>query len=237
MSGRLPVVSGAELFAELGRETLKPLPATGYELATWKKVTVNIDYHVEYDLRFYSVPYQLVRQRLDLRATTTTVEVFRGGRRVASHPREHGRRRYVTDPATCPPPIGRTWSGHRAGSSPGRARSARRPPPSPRGSWRRDRIGEHAYCACLGLMNLARRYGNDRVGAASEQALASGAISYTAVKSILQENLDRLPASVPGAIPPPPAHDNLRGPGYYGEHDEANDAIVDNVGEADERGA
>jgi hypothetical protein len=65
-------------------------------------VTVNIDYHVEVDHRFYSVPYTLVRQRLDVRATATTIEVFRGGKRVASHPREHGRRRYVTDPAHMP---------------------------------------------------------------------------------------------------------------------------------------
>ncbi len=65
-------------------------------------MTVNIDYHVEFDERFYSVPYQLVRQRLDLRATATTVEVFQAGRRVASHAREYGRRRFVTDPAHMP---------------------------------------------------------------------------------------------------------------------------------------
>ncbi|HZD66105.1 MAG TPA: IS21 family transposase, partial [Acidimicrobiales bacterium] len=62
-----------------------------YELSVLKKVTANIDYHCEYDRHFYSVPYRLARQRLDLRASATTVEVYKAGRRVASHPREHGR--------------------------------------------------------------------------------------------------------------------------------------------------
>jgi transposase len=77
---------------------------------------------------------------------------------------------------------------------------------------------EHAYRATLGIIGLARRYGNDRVGAASARALAVGALSYTSVKSILAENLDRLPLPEPAPTPPPPPpeHDNLRGGDYYG---------------------
>jgi transposase len=208
--------SRRELFEELERPALKPLPQARFELARWKKVTVNIDYHVAFDDRFYSVPYQLVRQRLDLRATQGTVEMFRGARRVASHAREHGRRRYVTDPAHMP-------ASHRAHAewAPSRlitwAGSV-----SPATATLVERIlatrahPEHAYRACLGLINLAKRYGNDRVGAACERALACGAISYTSVKSILAENLDRLPPASSEPVPPPPAeHENLRGPGYY----------------------
>jgi hypothetical protein len=67
------------------------------------QVTANIDYHVEGpDRRYYSVPYKLVRQRLDLRATATTIEIMKGGKRVASHKREYGRRRYITDPDHMP---------------------------------------------------------------------------------------------------------------------------------------
>ena len=95
--------SRRELFEELERPALKPLPAKRYELAEWKKVTVNIDYHVEYDRHYYSVPYTLVRQKLEMRATSSVVEVYKGGRRVASHAREYGRRRYITDPAHMPP--------------------------------------------------------------------------------------------------------------------------------------
>ncbi|HUA94290.1 MAG TPA: IS21 family transposase [Acidimicrobiales bacterium] len=210
--------SRKDLFEELERPALRPLPTSRYELAEWKKVTVNIDYHVEGpDKKFYSVPHQLVRERLDLRASAATVEVFKGGRRVASHVREYGARRYVTDPAHMP-------ASHRAhaewtpskliewgkGVSEGTGTFveqllASRPHP------------EHAYRACLGLKNLGRKYGEDRLGAACTRALSVGALSYTSVKSILAEGLDRQP--LPGAepAPPPPEHENLRGAAYWKE--------------------
>jgi transposase len=208
--------SRRELFCEIERPALKPLPAQRFELAEWKKATVNIDYHVELDGRFYSVPYQLVHQRLDLRATATTVEAFKAGRRVAAHAREHGRRRYITDPAHMP-------ASHRAHLewTPSRlvewARTV-----SPATAEFVERVlasrphPEHAYRTCLGIMSLARRYGNERAGAACERALAAGATSYSSVKSILAEGLDRVPLRS-GATPPPPEHENLRGPGYWQE--------------------
>ena len=169
--------SRRELFEELERPALKPLPAKRYELAEWKKVTVNIDYHVEYSdssgRHYYSVPYTLVRQKLELRATVSTVEVYKGGRRVASHAREYGRRRYVTDPAHMPPSHrahlewtpsrlvewARTVSPHAAALA--EKILASRPHP------------EHSYRACLGPHALAKRYGNERLGAACQRALAS----------------------------------------------------------------
>ena len=208
--------SRRELFDELERPALRALPAEGFELAEWKKVTANIDYHVAFDGHFYSVPYRLVRQRLDLRATPTTIEVFKAGRRVASHAREHGRRRFLTDPAHMP-------ASHRAHLewTPSRlidwARTV-----SPATAALVEKIltsrphPEHAYRTCLGLMSLARRYGNERTGAACERALAAGATSYSSVKSILAEGLDRVPLST-SPTPPPPDHDNLRGPGYWRE--------------------
>lgn len=92
-----------ELFTELEAPALRPLPAGRYELATWKKATVSIDYHVEFDRRFYSVPFRLVRQKVEIRASRATVEVFAAGRRVAVHAREWGRRRYVTEAEHMPP--------------------------------------------------------------------------------------------------------------------------------------
>jgi transposase len=208
--------SRRELFCDIERAALKPLPEGRFEPAEWKKVTVNIDYHVEFDCRFYSVPYQLVRQRLDLRATTTTVEVFRAGRRVASHAREYGRRRFVTDPAHMP-------ASHRAHLqwTPSRLIEwARSVSPATAAFVEKVLVSrshpEHAYRTCLGLMSLARRYGNERVGRACERALAAGATSYSSVKSILAEGLDRVPLRSPVA-PPPPAHENLRGAEYWGE--------------------
>ncbi|HEV3398019.1 MAG TPA: IS21 family transposase, partial [Actinomycetes bacterium] len=209
--------SRRELFEDMERKALKPLPSERFELAEWKKVTVNIDYHVEFDHRYYSVPYRLVRQRLDVRATATTVEVLKGGKRVASHAREHGRRRFVTNPDHMP-------ASHRAHLewSPSRL-IAWAGTISPATAALVERIlatrghPEHGYRACLGLMNLAKRYGNERTGAACARALAVGAISYTSVKSILAEGLDRVPLPTPVSAPPPPDHENLRGADYWAE--------------------
>jgi len=211
--------SRAELFEELERPALKPLPAEPYELSEWKKVTVNIDYHVEYDRHYYSVPYTLVRQKLEVRATALVVEVYKGSRRVASHPRERARRRFVTDPAHMP-------ASHRAHLewTPSRLVSWAKTV-SPHTAALAEKLlesqphPEHSYRACLGLMKLAKRYGNDRLGAACARALASGAVSYTSVKSILAENLDRVPLRAARA-PAPSAHANLRGSVYYSDGDE-----------------
>jgi transposase len=211
------VTSRRELFEELERKALKALPTERFELAEWKKATVNIDYHVAFDDRYYSVPYQLVRQPVEVRATATTVEVLKGGKRVASHAREHGRRRYVTNPAHMP-------ASHRAHLEWTPSRLVEWAATiSPATATLVERIlatrahPEHGYRACLGLMNLAKRYGNERTGAACERALAVGAISYTSVKSILVEGLDRVPLPTPAPAPPPPDHENLRGADYWAE--------------------
>ena len=209
--------SRKDLFDELERPALRPLPSSRYELAEWKKVTANIDYHVEYDRRFYSVPYQLVRQRLDLRATATTIEVCNRGRRVASHVREYGSRRYVTDPAHMP-------ASHRAHAewTPSKLIEWGRSISTETGIFVERLLEskphpEHAYRACLGLKSLGRKFGEDRLGAACARALAIRSISYSSVKSILTEGLDRL--ALPGAeeAPPPLDHENLRGAAYWSE--------------------
>jgi transposase len=209
--------SRADLFDELERTALRPLPPSRYELAAWRRATVHIDYHVDAgDGHFYSVPYRYVRQKVEMRMTQNTVEVFKGTVRIASHAREYGRRRFITDPEHMPashrahlewtPERLVAWAGSVSGSTAQLVEAivASRPHP------------EHAYRACLGIMSLARRYGDDRMDSACARALAAGAISYSSVKSILAENLDRLP--LPGADPappPPPEHDNLRGGSYY----------------------
>jgi len=209
--------SRRELFLEMERPALQPLPVTRYEFASFKTATVNIDYHVEFDHRWYSVPHRLVRQKVEVRATGTTVEVFHRGRRVSSHLRESGRRRYVTEPEHMP-------ASHRAHLewTPSRlvdwAATA-----GPQVAELADRImnsrphPEHGYRACLGLMRLGRRFGNDRLAAACTRALAINACSYASVESILNKNLDRtpLPEVELSLVPTPPRHQNLRGAEYY----------------------
>ncbi len=209
--------SREELFAELEAPALRPLPAGRYELASWKKATVSIDYHVSFDHRLYSVPFRLVRRKVDIRATASTVEVYDAGRRVAAHAREWGRRRYVTGPEHMPPShrAHAEWSPSRlvawAGSAGGSVAALAE------GLLAAKAHPEHAYRSCLGLMSLGRRYGPERLDAACARAIAAGAVSYSSVKSILAENLDRVPLRAPEAVPAPPTHENLRGPDYWAE--------------------
>jgi transposase len=209
-------VSRKALFEELERPALQPLPTTRYAFATWKPARVNIDYHVECDTRYYSVPYQLARQAVEVRATAAVVEIFHRGRRVASHVREYGRRRFITHPEHMP-------ASHRAhlewtpsrlvawGASIGPSVAEvvetilhTRPHP------------EHGYRACLGLMSLVKRYERERVVAACRRALAIGGPSYRSVEAILKNGLDKVPLnSEPTTKIVPLQHANLRGADYY----------------------
>jgi transposase len=215
--------SRRDLFLEMERAALRPLPGVRYQFTAIKKATVNIDYHVEFDHHFYSVPYRLIRQKVELWSTATTIEIYHRHRRVASHLREHGRRRYITDPAHRPashrahlewtPSRLIAWADTIGPAAAAVAEQIMVSKPHP----------EHGYRACLGLMNLAKRYGSDRVADACQRALAIKAVSYTSIQSILAQNLDRqaLPRTQLALLPPPPAHHNLRGADYYRTHKEA----------------
>ncbi len=207
--------SRASHFAELDRAALRPLPVRRFEYATWKQATVNIDYHVEVDRHWYSVPYQLVGQKADVRLAATTVEIFVRGRRVASHLRSTRPGRHTTEPDHMPESHRRhlEWSPGRIvrwaeGTGPATgalvaAILASRPHP------------EQGYRSCLGILRLGRRYGPERLEAAAARALAIGARSYRSVESILRTGLDRQP--LPDAAPAAPArrHANVRGGTYY----------------------
>ena len=207
--------SRRSLFEALERPVMRPLPAQRFEYADWKVATVNIDYHIEVERHYYSVPYQLVHERCDVRLTVTVVEVFLHGRRVASHLRSHVRGGYTTDPAHMPESHRRyrEWTPGRilnwaAETGPATAQVAKyildhRPHP------------EQGFRSCLGIIRLGRRYGSDRLEAACRRALAIQAYSYRSVESILKSGLDGQP--LPAAPPRLPVrrHDNLRGPAYY----------------------
>jgi len=164
--------SRRSLFIELDRPALRPLPARSYEFATWRTAKVNIDYHVELERHWYSVPYQLVGQRCDVRASATTVEVFARGRQVASHLRSRKPGRHTTEPAHMPESHRRhlEWSpgrlvrwATRGGPATGAlvvAILASRPHP------------EQGFRSCLGILRLGRRYGDERLEAAAARALA-----------------------------------------------------------------
>ena len=207
-------MSRRELFEQIERPALLPLPGTPYEYAEWRRCRVGLDYHVEIQRHYYSVPFPLLRREVEARITAHTVEIFHRGKRVASHPKNVAHHRATTVAEHMP-------SSHR------RYRD-----------WTRERIQreaaaiginsasfvevllhsrphpEQGFRSCVGVLSLVKRYGSDRVEAACERALLIQARSYSSVVSILKNNLDRRP---PPSAPdqPPLVHANIRGPGYY----------------------
>lgn len=213
--------SRRSLFETVDKPALKPLPPQRYEFAEWKKARVNIDYHVEvrqHDIRtYYSVPYQLVHQQLDVRLTATIAEIFHSGKRVASHPRVYRNGQYVTGPRHMP-------AAHRkhAEWTPSRIiRWAETTGPNTaalvQAILETKLHPEQGYRPCLGLLRLGQRYTPERLEAACTRALHLGAIAYRSVKSILERGLDRLPLMPPDDVPPPLSHSNVRGPEYYSD--------------------
>lgn len=205
--------SRRQLFDELERSALKPLPTERYELAHWKKARVNIDYHVEVDGQLYSVPYQLVGKQVEVRATMACIEVFLGGRRVASHARASGPR-----PTTLAEHMP---SSHRAHAqwTPSRILDwAAKVGPSTASLaeelMRRRQHPEQGFRACLGIIRLKEKYGPERLERACARAVRYRAFSYGSVVAILRHKLESVePASEERAALP--AHENIRGPDYY----------------------
>lgn len=212
--------SRASVFAEIDLPAMAPLPATRYVFAEWKAAIVNIDYHVEIEGHYYSVPHSLVRLKLEVSYSATTVECFFKGKRVAAHVRSHSRGRHTTLSEHMP-------ESHRKHSewSPGRLLNwALSIGPGTRDvvQWQFDNRPhpEQGYRACLGLLNLAKRYGPARLEAASRRALAIGSPTRKRIQSILDTKLDQQPelfttAAVPTPVSPLVPHANVRGADFF----------------------
>jgi transposase len=204
------------LFLELDKPALLPLPSKRFELPIWKvNVGVNIDYHVEFDKHYYSVPYALVRKRVDMRATDTTVECFHGGQRVASHMRSFMRGRYSTSPEH----RSKTHR-HFAEWSPSRLiRWASTVGPGTADAVRvvmeTKRHPEQGFRSALGIIRLADRYGKERVERACLRAATLRALSYRTIHSLLKTGFDQALPQPTTSTMPLPEHDNVRGPDYY----------------------
>ena len=170
--------SRREAFERIDQPALRALPATPYVFASWKRVRVHIDYHVEVDGHYYSVPYALVKQPLEVRLTATTVECFHKGQRVASHVRSHLKGRHTTVPEHMPKAHREyaEWTPQRLvrwaeQSGPASAAViahilAHRPHP------------QQGFRSCLGVLRLAERYGPERLEAACRRALRLNACRY-----------------------------------------------------------
>jgi transposase len=209
----------ASEFARLDQPALKPLPMERFDLSQWSRAKVNIDYHIAFDNNFYSVPYNLVHELVEIRATATTVEILHKGQRVASHLRVRGRHGQAVTEAQHRPKSHQAhleWTPSRMtnwaqGIGPNTALLferilAEKPHP------------EMGYRACLGLIRLARDYTPKRMEAAAERALLTGACRYQSVKSILKNSLDSLPVAhespADRAVSAAP-HGYIRGSEYF----------------------
>lgn len=207
--------SRLSLFEQLDKPALLPLPDRPYEYAEWRKARVNIDYHAAVEGNYYSVPYQLVNQVLDVRVTTTAVECFHKNKRVASHLRLQRHGQYATLTAHMPkshqdyaqwtPERLVHWAEKTGQETVRVVEIILRSRPHP----------QQGFRACLGLMRLGKEYGPERLEAACARALASNAVGFKSIESILKKGLDKLPLPKKAAEKPPLDHDNIRGPEYY----------------------
>jgi transposase len=207
--------SRRDLFEQMERAALRPLPATRFEYVDWAKARVNIDYHVAVDGHLYSVPYRLVHEQVEVRLSADVVEILHGRTRVAAHRRSRAKGGFTTEPEHMP-------SAHRAHAewTPSRILSwarkvgaathdlceailAERPHP------------EQGFRSCLGILRLGKRYGEVRLEAACNRALRVRARSYRHVESILKNGLDRVAVAEDTTETRSLPHENVRGRDYY----------------------
>lgn len=207
--------SRRELFEEIDRPAALPLPAEHYEYAEWRKARVNVDYHVETDGHYYSVPFQLLHEKVDIRLTVGAVEIFHRGARVAAHPRSRLAHKHTTITAHMPPEHQKhlEWTPSRI-----TAWAAKAGPATVALVERIMAAKQHpqqGYRACLGVLRLGKSFGTARLEAAAVRALRFNVATFGAVRSILPSGLDRQPAEQENAQAMLPLHDNLRGDHYY----------------------
>ena len=202
-------------FESIDAPVLKPLPASRFVISRCKAAKVNIDYHVQFEGHYYSVPHRLVGAKVELRITGPLLECFASNQRVAGHAVSSVRGGFTTTPDHMPashrahlewtPAKLITW-GQRIGVSTAAVvtwQLEHRPHP------------EQGYRACLGLLALVRRYSAQRLEAACTRAMAIRAPNLRSVTNILKSGLDRQPSLFPATDNPVIEHENVRGPDYY----------------------
>ncbi|MFO7558525.1 MAG: IS21 family transposase [Desulfobacterales bacterium] len=204
-----------EMYEKIDRPALKPLPAVQYEYAEWKKARVNIDYHIEFDRHYYSVPYQLRKEQVDIRYTDTTIEVLFKNKRVASHHRSYKASGFTTCREHMPKSHQKylEWTPSRiinwaAKNGPHTAQVVM-------GIMNSRRHPEQGFRACMGIMRLGKRYSIERLENACARAVSIRSYSYKSVESILKKGLDKVPLQLDQAEGKSVDHQNIRGNQYY----------------------
>lgn len=182
--------SRRELFLEMDQPALKTLPEKSYEFAEWKEPRVNIDYHVTVDFHHYSVPYQLVSELVNVRCSSTALEIFYRGKRIASHVRSYYKGKHTTATEHMPkshrehaewtPSRVINWAksvGPQAGALIEKVLATKTHP-------------EQGFRSAMGIIRLEKKYGKSRLENACARALEVGATTYRFVNEFLKNNMD-----------------------------------------------
>ena len=207
--------SRRSLYETIDRPALKALPSIPYVYAECKKARVSIDYHIEIEDHYYSVPYQLIKEQVEVWLSATTVEVLFKNCRVASHARSYEKYKHTTLTEHMPkshqkylewtPSRILDWAGKNGPNTRNLATCIMETRKHP----------EQGFRSCLGIMRLVKRYSSERVEAACGRALLLKAYSYKSVESILKTNLDKQDLPESSSPEKQIIHYNIRGREYY----------------------
>lgn len=210
--------SRKELFEEIEKPELRPLPAERFEIYNYKGPSkVHIDYHVEVEGSYYSVPYTLIGETVEVKYNSRVIEVYHKTKRVASHIRSHKKGEFITENRHMPhdhreylewtPERIKNWGSkigeHTKTLMQGIMDSRKHP--------------EQGFRSCLGIIRLSRQYTPERVENACKKALSVDSYNYRSVKSILQRGLDKVIYLEDNKEAKLIEHSNIRGGEYYRE--------------------
>jgi transposase len=208
-----------EIFRDEELPLLTKLPATPYEIAEWKTATVQFNYHISVDGMLYSVPYEFIKRKVDVRVTDTTIEIFYNHNRIASHRRLYGRKgQYSTVTEHMPEDHQKylEWNGdrfrqwaERIGTNTSKVVNA---------LLASQRVEQQSYRSCMGLLKLADKYSVDRLEAACAKALTyTASPSYKSIKNILAAGQEHISSEKSKENPSttPNQHAITRGADYY----------------------
>lgn len=203
-----------KLFLEIEKKELMPLPEKEFSFGEWKKVTVHIDYHIQVEHHFYSVPYQHIGKLVEARLTGTTLEIFLNGTRIALHKRSYEKNKATTLKEHMPPKHSMFLEGTmdkiiddagKIGPSCKEAATeiltnAPRP--------------EMGFRSCLGLIRLAKHYTVQRLEKACAMAVKIQSCRYSNIRDILEKKLEDS-QSHKEMFNQNFSHRNVRGGNYY----------------------
>ncbi len=211
--------SRTQLFEELDKPMLSPLPANRYIYEQFKIARVNMDYHITLEKCNYSVPFKYLKEQVEVRYSTQHIRIYHKNKLIATHPRL----RRSGDASTLHEHMPPNHQYAHEKMNPSRLRS-----------WAKS-IGEYsalfvedafdaaehepnAYRKIVAVLSLAKRYGQVELELALMYAAQHRILSVKSVVSILDKKLYLQKGSNNATYKTPPlfnTHDNLRGEETY----------------------